>query len=517
MQNDSVPVWARELLDQLDGELIVGVELLDLPGWQTICALKSPSDLIVVAEPTTELSSCPACGARSSALRRYGKTKPRYVHDVPIRGRRARIYFRLQRYKCTAGKCKTTSPHPLSGIEPRRRATERLVRHIELEAFKINKTFVTVADEVGVSEQLVRNIFTDCAERLEKSRRVEAPFWLAIDEVYIRKKERCVLTAPGERRFVDILFGNDQQTVLKALLQLPNRRKVEVVTMDMCPPYYGVIRRALRHAAIVIDRYHVQEMANRALKAVLRDLRAYKGYAWRRKHMRDPLLLMKRRFQLSKTAKGRNKKSEKEIVQEWLEQVPEVKVAYELKEEFCDIWELRDRREAEERYRSWAKRVEGLLPHPFGSILVSVKRWHREIFNYFEYHDGGHFKLTNAFAESANNVVKTAQRLGKGYRFWVIRAKIIHGGGFVTRRPPHPLDAGRWRASATSTNGRKKKKKTRRTPGAENPNANVERLKRAYEERDRTRNLRLPKPEDSGAWVKRFGWVKRRRDPPDSD
>jgi transposase len=354
---------------------------------------QAPHDLIIVAEPTTELTPCRGCGAHSSALQRYGQTSPRYVYDVPIRGQRVRIYFRLQRYRCTAGKCKTTSLHPLSGIDPRRRATERFVQHVEQEAFKINKTFVMVADDVGVSEQLVRNIF-----------------------------------------------------------------------------------------------------------------------AWRRKHMRDPLLLLKRRFQLSKTAKGRNKQSEKEIVKEWLEQVPEIKVAYELKEEFCDLWELRDRREAEERYRAWAGRVEGLLPHPFGNILVSVKRWRREIFNYFKYHDGGHFKLTNAFAESANNVVKTAQRLGKGYRFWVIRAKVIHGGGFVTRRPPHPLAAKRRRSRAVSAKGRKKK--PRSAPDEENPDANVERLKRAYEERDQVKNLKLAKPEKSRSWVKRFGWVKGRRTPP---
>jgi transposase len=256
---ETIPVWARNLLKKLHGELSIDVELLDLPGWRTICAVKSPHDLIIVAESLSELSACPACGGPATALQRYGLMRPQYVFDVPARGQRVRLYFRLQRYLCTAGKCRKTSVQPLSGLDARRRATERLVRYIEREAFKVNKTFIMVADEVGVSDQLVRNISTDCAERLEKARRIETPLWLAIDEVYIKKKERCVLTSPAERRFVDILFGNDQQTVLKALLQLPDRRSIKVVTMGIYAPYYGVLRRVLPQAAIVIDRYHVQE------------------------------------------------------------------------------------------------------------------------------------------------------------------------------------------------------------------------------------------------------------------
>jgi hypothetical protein len=246
------------------------------------------------------------------------------------------------------------------------------------------------------------------------------------------------------------------------------------------------------------------------LKAVLSGLRACKGHAWRQKHMRDPLLLLKRRFQLKE--KGSRKYSEKEIVKQWLEQVPEIKVAYLLKEEFCDIWELNDRRQAEERYRRWAAGVESLLPHPFGSILINVRKWHREIFNYFECHDRFPAKLTNAFAEAANNVIKTAQRTGKGYRFWVIRAKVIHGGGFVTRRPPHPLASARKR-SCTGSKMKGQDRQDGQSAGEENPQANVERLKRAYEERDQTKKLKQSNPRDNKAWVKRFGHQKKPQKP----
>ena len=49
-----------------------------------------------------------------------------------------------------------------------------------------------------------------------------------------------------------------------------------------------------------------------------------------------------------------------------------------------------------------------------------VNNWHTEIFNYFDY------EYTNAATESLNRVSKEGSAKGRGYKFEVLRAKMIY-------------------------------------------------------------------------------------------
>ena len=55
----------------------------------------------------------------------------------------------------------------------------------------------------------------------------------------------------------------------------------------------------------------------------------------------------------------------------------------------------------------------------FGRFRKTVRNWAPYIFPYFDH------RITNAATESANNLIRIANRLGRGYSFPVIRAKIV--------------------------------------------------------------------------------------------
>jgi transposase len=82
------------------------------------------------------------------------------------------------------------------------------------------------------------------------------------------------------------------------LLQLPGRHGVEVVTMDMWAPYLGAVRLLLPNAKIVVDRYHVHNLLNSAIRDTLGVIRNSMSYSEQRQHMRDPLLLLTSRYHL---------------------------------------------------------------------------------------------------------------------------------------------------------------------------------------------------------------------------
>src|SRR5207253_823203 len=134
--------------------------ILNLPGWRSVKYYETEDDIIVIAMPTTEPTNPCDCG--NSKYRKWGPAALSYVHDLPIRCKRTRVYFARQRYCCACGK--TFQQLPV-GIDGRHRITARLAGYIEREAFSIFRTFSAIANEVGVSEQLVRNKLTERAEQ----------------------------------------------------------------------------------------------------------------------------------------------------------------------------------------------------------------------------------------------------------------------------------------------------------------------------------------------------------------
>jgi hypothetical protein len=202
------------------------------------------------------------------------------------------------------------------------------------------------------------------------------------------------------------------------------------------------------------------------------------------------------------------KPSRVEIRDKWLKEVPDVATGYWLKEHFSDILQLRDRKKAEELTDLWLSRVEEYIEglhskyqkgegrkrdRPFANIHTTIKKWRPYILNYIDSKSICSFAVTNFFAEHVNKKLKSAKTLGNGIAFETLRMKAIHGGVMVKRRPPHPLSD---RQARPKVGGSKKRREI-------NPDANLEQLKRAREDRDETKNL-LPKPQTAQGWATRF-------------
>lgn len=500
-----------EEFEKVQGDLHAEGEILNLPGWQTIKCKESDEDIIIQATPTTVPTVPCGCGAPAAEFQRWGFTRPTYVHDLPIRCKRTRVYFKRHRFRC-AGCGKTLQPL-VPGIDERHALTLRLAEYVEREAFSIFRTFADIADEVGVNEKSVRDIFTAGAERREKDRLIATPEWLAVDEVYLGTGEHCVVSDPLGQRVLDLLPDNRQVTLAKWLLQLPNRHRVRVVTMDMYGAYKFAVGQVLSQARIVVDRYHVHNLLNVALKDVLRVVRDSMSPSEQQKYMRDPSLLLKSRFNLSDVGERVN---QKQVVERWFKDVPSLGSAYTLKERLSDILQLSERQKAEEALDVWLEQVSEFVEafsskyrkylkdgQPFSNVLTTVSKWRGQILNYVDYKD--HFKsisklkVTNAFAELANRQIKTAYRLGSGYAYEVIRAKVVHGGITVRRRLPHPLDEKTLRVARSRSARRGKKKRLDISP-----EANVARLERAREEMDETKGL-IPNSYENEGWADRFG------------
>jgi len=160
------------------------VNILNLPQYRVLRVEETDHDYHVTAEPVDVTAACPHC--QSDRLTSWG-TRQQVFKDLPMHGKRVGIYIDTKRLRCQA--CGKTFSQALPVLAENRMMTDRLVKWIGQQALK--RTFTSLADETGVVEGTIRNIFRDYINELEQTIRFETPKWMGIDEIHIINKPRC--------------------------------------------------------------------------------------------------------------------------------------------------------------------------------------------------------------------------------------------------------------------------------------------------------------------------------------
>jgi transposase len=422
-------------------------DFLMLPGWRTLAVTASASSYEVEAMPLAQPSACTHCGGPAAALRPRGAIR-QSVGDAPVRGKHVRVNFTRQRYHC--GNCKRFSRQPLPGVSERRKMTDRLEELIAVEAF--TKSFAMVSQETGSSSSQVRTIFVERVSEIAATVAPETPRVIGLDEIYLRRRARCVLTDLELRRPLEFLPRTDSLSLCKFLLHLPERHGVEAVVMDFWRSGFEVVRRVLPNAAVVINKWVVLQLAHRAALKVLKSVRERSA---------DGVLPRPRYSLFVRACCSRLTGMDREALAKLFEREPELLEAYRLKREFFGIWNFGDRREAESRYEQWAASIPPALHYGFDDLLGLVNRWHAEVFNYFDH------PFANGYTQS---VLRKLRSLSSSCSFATARAKVLYGA-YVKR----PVDLAE-KTPVMRFTRKKAKPKARRAPSPLKTVNNSERL-----------------------------------------
>ncbi len=395
------------------------MNLLDLPHFRILSNKETEFDRQIELETIETPSACPHCGCVSN-LYRYGKREQLFM-DLPFHGKRIGLLVHRQRYQCR--ECQQTFLERLDHtIDEKRNATKRLVRYIEKQSLK--RTFVSIAEDVGLDEKTIRNIFRDYVNKMEEEVQFETPNWLGIDEIHIIKP-RCVITNIEDRTVVDLLPNRNKETVVRYLQQLRDRKRIQYVTMDMWKPYKESVQAVIPHAVIIIDKFHVVRMANDVLESVRKEIRAELSPKQRRGLLHDRFILLKREHDLTV--------QEQLILETWTKNYETLGDAYRLKETFYSIWDCKKRDSAIKKYQEWREQIPDTLRLAFDPLLKAMDHWETEIFAYFDH------PITNAYTEALNGLIRAMYRLGRGYSFEALRAKILFTEGVAkTKKPAYP-------------------------------------------------------------------------------
>lgn len=394
------------------------MNILNLDKWAVIETAQNDHDYRIVARYEIDTEPCLHCYSRN--ISRFGKIEQLYM-DLPVHAKRVGIEVQRQRYRCND--CHKTYMQYIPDIDDKRSMTKRLVEYIQNQALK--RTFTSVADDIGIDEKTVRNIFKAHVKSLAETVIFATPEWLGIDELYLLKKPRCIITNVKERTVINLLENRNKPTVTEYLRQMQDKQTIKIVTMDMWQPYRDAVKVTLPKAQIVVDKFHIVRMANQSLEVIRKSLRAGLKDRQRRTLMHDRFILLRRKHELTE--------KDRLLMESWTGTFPSLGTAYELKEGFIDIWLADDDRGAKERYKAWVSDIPLELQPAFAPIVTAMTNWHEEVFAYFRY-DGA----TNAYTEALNGLVKLANKVGRGYSFEAIRAKLLYGTGMhKTQRPKY--------------------------------------------------------------------------------
>ena len=390
--------------------------ILNLPDYKVVRVEETDHDYHITAEASNPPKACFACS--SPRMAGHGRNE-QVIRDLPSHGKRVAIYIDNRRWRCQD--CGKTVMEVLPAVNSKREMTQRLVRWIGQQSLK--RTFASLAEETGLDEKTIRNIFRDYVNELGATVRFETPKWMGIDEIHLIKP-RGVITNIENNTVVELLANRNQDTIAKYLTGLKGKDKVQYVAMDMWKPYKAAVNAVLPQATVVIDKFHIVKMANEALEKVRKSMRADLTLKQKRGLMHDRFVLLKRERALTD--------KERFNLDGWVQNYPLLGEAYRLKEAFYSIYETKSPSDALLAYEQWQKSIPPELHDHFLELTRAFQNWMPDILAYFKH------PVTNAYTESLNSLIRVMDRMGRGYSFEALRAKILFTEGAHFKKKQRP-------------------------------------------------------------------------------
>jgi transposase len=324
------------------------------------------------------------------------------------------LIWHQRRYACPD--CGRTSRERHRVIAGRRRVTCRFRRHLSESA--CHEPFSDVARRERVSHYRVVEAFDALAEE-ELAGDLPPPRVVSLDESAFQRGHRfqTILFDPEAGTARDMAEDRTFRSAVTVLAALKHevRAGIETAVIDCHWPFRRAIEAVLPDARVVADKFHVlRSIDGAAHKVRIRHgrkhfVRGRDGGLSRQHNARfDPKVKTSRWLFMRRL--GRLTTDQLEVLGQLFEALPEVGVAWWMKEAFAAIYDAPDRTEAARRLDVWVANLEAAGLEEFHATWRTLQWWRDPILNYFD------DRQTNAFAEGLTNKIKVMKRRAYGFR-----------------------------------------------------------------------------------------------------
>ena len=365
--------------------------------------------IVFHAKVKQRLLRCPCC--KSWNVIKFGH-KIRQIRLIPIGRRPTILKLKTHRVKCCH--CGEIRWIKLPFLEGKSNCSRGFIRYL-LDLCQL-MTIKAVAGILGVGWDLVKDHHKEYLFKKYRRRNWKKIKYLGIDEFSFKKGHKYLTIAVNLQtgEIIYVAEGKSKESIKPLLLKLKRYSGgLKAVALDMNPGYIDAMINYLPGVPIVFDRFHVVKLVNQKLDELRRSIQS-KMPACETKTLKGSRYLLLANY-ADLDDKGKHRIKELIRINEPLN------IAYTMKEQLLNLWEMRDKDSAERFLKAWCldARKSGIpILMKFG---VTIAAHRTGILNYFDH------PISTGKVEGINNKIKTLKRQVYGFRDMLyFRLRLFH-------------------------------------------------------------------------------------------
>jgi transposase len=352
---------------------------------------------------------CSGCGRR---IGEPADTTEREVRDLPWGKFRTTVVIELYRVRCPDCGLKIEKVEQLPSKAPFSKRFEEAVGEA-CESASARR----VAKQFSMAESTVRAIDLRYLERWNAAREKPALHQMGVDEIFLGKKTKFVTVVSNLETGEPLWFGLERKKetldeFFRSQLKARQRQRIEAACVDMWEAYATSILEWAPHCAIVYDKFHIMQHANKAVDEVRRAEFFRKGGRMRNLVKGKRWLLLTRWVHLAP-----DKKQQLNVLFSLNRKVMK---AYLLKESLERLWTYTYEGAMLRYLKSWTLQLRWQRLPAFEKLAYLLMDHLDGILNYCR------VKVRFGVVEAINGNIKMLLRRGRGYqnlRYLLLKAQ----------------------------------------------------------------------------------------------
>jgi len=342
---------------------------------------------------------CSGCGGRIAEL---AEVTEREVRDLPCFEYLTTVVIELYRVRCPKCGLRVEKVEQLPSKAPFSKRFEEAVGEA-CESASARR----VAKRFRLAESTVRAIDLRYLERWNVQRKQPGLRQMGVDEIFLGKSTKFVTVVSNLETGEPLWFGRERKKetldeFFRTQLSARQRHRIEAACVDMWEPFRGSILEWSPECAIVYDKFHIMQHANRAIDEVRRAEFFRKGARMREVVKGKRWLLLTRWVHLTQ--------DKRQHLNRLFALNRKIMKAYLLKESLERLWTYTYEGAMLRYLKNWMLQLRWQRWAAFEKLAHMLNDHIEGILNYCR------VKVRFGVVEAINGNIKTLLRRGRGYK-----------------------------------------------------------------------------------------------------
>ena len=356
--------------------------------------------------------ACPHCNSKNIVKNGSRRRKIKYI---PIQNYNIELELTIQRNICKD--CKKTFSPSTNIVNDNSNISNSLKYTIALE-LKENLSLTSIAKRYNISVASVQRIMDSYYSNFKVNKEY-LPETICIDEFKSVKNidgaMSFVFADYQSKSIIDIVEDRKLHSLIEyfSRFSLEARNNVKYICMDMYAPYISLVNSIFPNAKIVIDKFHIVNLVNRAFNQTrISIMNSIQDDSLKRKLKLFWKSLLKYYPSLCQVnyycQSFKRKLSSKDKVDYLLEKIPELEINFNIYQDIIQTIKHNNFKRFEEILKKYLASKEKISKKMM-IALKTLKKYMKYIENMFE------SNITNGLIEGLNNKIKSIKRTAFGY------------------------------------------------------------------------------------------------------